>query len=69
MAKTTISDQLRSAAKKQLKNESLNSLARGSGIDPAALWRFLAGNGCRAVTFDLLATHLGLELKPKKGKK
>jgi hypothetical protein len=69
MAKSTISEQLRSAAKKQLKNESLNSLARSSGIDPAALWRFLDGGGCRAVTFDLLATHLGLELKPKKGKK
>ena len=69
MTKSTISDQLRVAANKQLNSESLNSLARGSGIDPAALWRFLNGSGCRAVTFDLLATYLGLELKPKKGKK
>ncbi|MEO2048815.1 MAG: hypothetical protein ABGX16_19840 [Pirellulales bacterium] len=68
MAKSTISDQLRAAASKQLKNESLNSLARDSGIDPAALWRFLNGGGCRAITFDLLAAHLGLELKPKKKK-
>jgi hypothetical protein len=68
MAKSTISDQLRAAANKQIQSESLNSLARGSGIDPAALWRFLNGGGCRAITFDLLATHLGLELKPKKKK-
>lgn len=64
--KTTVSGQLRAAIKDS--GMSPYRICKSSGIDQAALSRFLNGRlGLTLATVDKLADVLGLELAPKKG--
>jgi plasmid maintenance system antidote protein VapI len=62
----TISQQLKTAIKRS--GESCYAISRATGIDKAALSRFMAGKrGLTSGSIDKLARYLGLKFTSKKG--
>jgi transcriptional regulator with XRE-family HTH domain len=62
----TISETLKRVVAKATKTQSLRSVGRESGVDPAVLSRWLAGDKIpRADTLDAIAIWAGFVLKKK----
>jgi transcriptional regulator with XRE-family HTH domain len=59
-----ISDQLRRAI--VTSGESRYSIAQATGVNQSTLSRFIHGGGLSSENLDLIAEHLGLELRPKR---
>lgn len=45
------------------------AIAKGAGVDQAAILRFMEGTDIKGATVDKLANYFGLELKPKARKR
>ncbi|QEG25163.1 helix-turn-helix domain-containing protein [Mariniblastus fucicola] len=62
----SISDTLKKAVEKAVKQQSMRSVARESGVEPAVLSRWLSGDKIpRGDTLDAIANWAGFELKKK----
>lgn len=62
----TISETLKKAVAKAIEKQSLRSVARESGVEPAVLSRWLSGDKIpRGDTLDAIAIWAGYELKKK----
>tara|TARA_E500000318_G_scaffold94959_2_gene94543 strand:- start:256 stop:465 length:210 start_codon:yes stop_codon:yes gene_type:complete len=59
----TVTETLRHAL--ETCGDSRYAVAKATGIPPSTLWRFVTeGRALRGDNIDILAEHLGLELRP-----
>ncbi len=60
----TVSDQLRRAI--EASGESRYAIAQATGVNQSTLSRFMHGGGLTSENLDLIAKHLGMELRVRK---
>lgn len=59
-----VSEQLRRAVKAS--GETRYAIAQATGVNQSTLSRFMQGGGLSSENLDLIAEHLGLELRQKR---